>query len=149
MQFFDEKFEHPLTALVGLVFTVAGVALVRLECEEEENNEIQEEELPVVAKTKNSSSSSKSKSTTSYYGILMAMSNIVLHTLAATLTKKYGAGMSTWEISFVRFGFSGVCMLIISATLQLRDKLQHQHHPSLLTKKTNSSAKRTAAQKQN
>lgn len=53
----------------------------------------------------------------------MSISNVVLHTLGATLTKKYGAEMTTWEINFVRFGFSGLCMLLLTLLLRMRDRL--------------------------
>ena len=56
-----------------------------------------------------------------YYGLGMALLNVVLHTVGATLTKKYATDLSTWEINFIRFGFAGGCMLLITVVLQIRD----------------------------
>ena len=52
------------------------------------------------------------------YGLTMSFLNVVLHTFGALLTKKYGVGMTTWEINFIRFGFAGVCMLVLSVVLR-------------------------------
>uniref|UniRef100_A0A7S4JE87 EamA domain-containing protein n=1 Tax=Odontella aurita TaxID=265563 RepID=A0A7S4JE87_9STRA len=51
------------------------------------------------------------------YGLIMGLSNVVLHTFGALLTKKFGVGMTTWEINFIRFGFAGVCMMLLSIML--------------------------------
>ena len=120
--FFDEKFNNPWKASIGLVLTVVGVALVGLEVETDEKSEDKEtndddfiESIVPTSNTKNT------KMDESYqYGLFMAVSNVVLHTLGATLTKEFGVEMTTWEINFVRFGFSGLCMLLLTVLLQTR-----------------------------
>jgi len=53
-------------------------------------------------------------------GYAMAFLNVVLDTYGSLLTKEHGAGMTTWEINLIRFGFSGACMLTLSAVLHFR-----------------------------
>ena len=53
-------------------------------------------------------------------GYAMAVVNVVLDTYGSLLTKEYGVGMTTWEINLIRFGFSGISMLILSLMLHLR-----------------------------
>jgi len=65
----------------------------------------------------------KVKAQSSYYGLFMAVSNVFLHTLGVSLTKKFGVEMTTWEINFVRFGFSGLCMLLLTALMFVRDRI--------------------------
>lgn len=50
-------------------------------------------------------------------GYAMAVLNVVLDTYGSVLTKQYGAGMTTWEISLIRFGFAGIVMLVISVAV--------------------------------
>ena len=47
----------------------------------------------------------------------MAILNVVLHTFGVLLTKKYGVGMTTFEINLIRFGFAGICMALLSFSL--------------------------------
>lgn len=54
------------------------------------------------------------------YGLCMGVSNVLLHTFGALITKLYGGNMNTWEINLVRFGFAGVVMLVISLFMHLR-----------------------------
>jgi len=132
--FFDEKFNSPVKASIGLVLTVVGVALVGCEVEGEtdigdggdEYNSILEvdDRIDNSVNSSNSTSDQQKKTNESYqYGLFMAVSNVVLHTLGAALTKKFGVEMTTWEINFVRFGFSGLCMLLLTCLLLLRDRI--------------------------
>jgi drug/metabolite transporter (DMT)-like permease len=132
--FFNEKFNKPFTASIGLLLTVVGVAFVGLEEEGEKDQEKQEygrimdaddhNQIHNSINASNTTNDQGSKMTESYYyGIFMAILNVVLHTLGATLTKQFGADMTTWEINFVRFGFSGLCMLLLTLLLQIRDRI--------------------------
>ena len=132
--FFNEKFNNPMTASIGLLLTVAGVAFVGLEVEGEKDQDKQEYGRIMDADNNNQIHNSVNALNTTndqgrkmnesyYYGIFMAILNVVLHTLGATLTKKFGADMTTWEINFVRFGFSGFCMLFLTLLLQIRDRI--------------------------
>jgi len=53
-----------------------------------------------------------------------------LHTLGATLTKKFGSEMTTWEINFVRFGFSGICMLLMSSIMRIQYQISQLYSES-------------------
>ncbi|KAG7344545.1 EamA-like transporter family protein [Nitzschia inconspicua] len=64
------------------------------------------------------------QSTQTYaYGLINGFLNILFHTVGSTLTKIYGAGMTTWEINLIRFGFAGLSMGLISSSLIVRSKL--------------------------
>jgi drug/metabolite transporter (DMT)-like permease len=134
-----------LATFAGLILTVIGVSLVGMEKEswqeegadfESEANSntkvdvaIETDRLLVEIKTAKTTERSDSyaeqrknrKQSTPeiIYGMVMAVANVVLHTFGALLTKKYGAGMTTWEINLIRFGFAGGCMILISVILQL------------------------------
>ena len=128
--FFDEKFNDPWKASIGLVLTVVGVALVGLEVETDEKIEDKQTDdddiIESIVRTSNIKNSTMDESY--QYGLFMALSNVVLHTLGATLTKEFGVEMTTWEINFVRFGFSGLCMLLLTVFLQTRYRLS-QNQP--------------------
>lgn len=47
-------------------------------------------------------------------GYLLAVVNVVLDTYGSLLTKQHGANMTTWAINLVRFGSSGIVMVIIA-----------------------------------
>lgn len=53
-------------------------------------------------------------------GYVMAFTNVVLDTYGSLLTKEHGAGMTTWEINLIRFGFSAACMLALSLIMHAR-----------------------------
>lgn len=137
--FFDEKFNSPVKASIGLVLTVMGVALVGFEVEGKTDAddgggeydsilEVDDRSNNLVNSLKSTPNNQHQKmNESSQYGLFMAVSNVVLHTLGATLTKKFGAEMTTWEINFVRFGFSGLCMLLLTCLLLLRDRISRFH----------------------
>ena len=54
-----------------------------------------------------------------YLGYILAIGNVVLDTYGSILTKQFGRGMSTWAISLIRFGSSGIFMIILSMTLRI------------------------------
>ena len=135
-------------AFVGLVLTVVGVSLVGFE--KEETGQDDEDLLPdghVETSVLNESSTlieekCENKRTTerfdSYaerrrqqrlprkeiqHGFFWSISNVLLHTFGALLTKTYGRGMTTWEINLIRFGFAGLCMLLLSFFMKLRRAL--------------------------
>ena len=51
----------------------------------------------------------------------MAFTSVTVDTCAQLLVKEWGAGMSSWEINWIRFGSAGLLMLLVSLGLQLRD----------------------------
>lgn len=133
--FFDEKFNNPLKASIGLVLTAVGVALVGLEVETDEKKECEESDsclddddhIESIVPAPNATGSQISKMGESCeHGLSMAVSNVVLHTLGATLTKEFGVEMTTWEINFVRFGFSGLCVPLLALLLQARDRISQK-----------------------
>mmetsp|Transcript_21893 Transcript_21893/g.52091 ORF Transcript_21893/g.52091 Transcript_21893/m.52091 type:complete len:426 (-) Transcript_21893:124-1401(-) len=147
--FFDEKFKSPLTASAGLMFSVVGVALVGLEVESEEKHK--QRECGVVKDAHDGDliqhSNELLNSTieqkriiekSHFYGIFVAILNVFLHTLGATLTKKFGSELTTWEINFVRFGFSGLCMLLLSSLLIVRDHILQDYSQSPGTSRSQS-----------
>ena len=61
-------------------------------------------------------------------GYALGFLNVVLDTYGSLLTKEHGVGMSTWEINLIRFGFSGACMLALSAVMNLRQWILVRGH---------------------
>ena len=53
-------------------------------------------------------------------GYTLALTNMVLDVLGATLTRAYGAGASTFEVNAIRFGFSSLVTACITAGAHLR-----------------------------
>jgi drug/metabolite transporter (DMT)-like permease len=143
--FLDERLERG--AIIGLILTVLGVALVGLEKEDHNietettiecesvgaaGKEVFNERTVLIEKDKNEQSSTvvvvdsyaqqrknRGKQSTKefIYGLVMAILNVVLHTFGVLLTKKYGVGMTTFEINLIRFGFAGICMALLSFSL--------------------------------
>ena len=54
-------------------------------------------------------------------GYLLALCNVCLDSYGFLLTKQYGTDMSTWEINFIRYGFAGFILLLVSFFLRARD----------------------------
>ena len=134
--FLFEKLQS--AAFVGLVLTVLGVGLVGFEKERKQQEISSEKEtgipFEIESPKENDSLLLNSVKNESYlemrksreqsskeiaYGWTMSFSNVVLHTFGVLITKKFGVGMTTWEINFIRFGFAGVCMLLLSILLHL------------------------------
>ncbi|OEU12238.1 hypothetical protein FRACYDRAFT_244495 [Fragilariopsis cylindrus CCMP1102] len=142
--FLDERLERG--AIIGLILTVLGVALVGLEKEDHNietettiecesvgaaGTEVFNEHTVLIEKDNNEQSSTvvvdsyaqqrknRGKQSTKefIYGLVMAILNVVLHTFGVLLTKKYGVGMTTFEINLIRFGFAGICMALLSFSL--------------------------------
>mmetsp|Transcript_27212 Transcript_27212/g.40932 ORF Transcript_27212/g.40932 Transcript_27212/m.40932 type:complete len:354 (-) Transcript_27212:1247-2308(-) len=114
-------------AWLGLVLTITGILVVSLERERQDdhnksntddsNNNKDEEGgteeisgLPLM---------SERKSWWHFRGYILAIGNVVLDTYGSILTKQFGQGMSTWAISLIRFGSSGICMIIVSMALRI------------------------------
>ncbi|OEU12778.1 hypothetical protein FRACYDRAFT_191068 [Fragilariopsis cylindrus CCMP1102] len=151
--FLDERLERG--AIIGLILTVLGVALVGLEKEDHHptksdkdeetiesagvgagteifNNERtvltgkdkdvqqqqqqhqQRQSSKVVVDSYAQQRKNRGKQSTKefIYGLVMAILNVVLHTFGVLLTKKYGVGMTTFEINLIRFGFAGISLLL-------------------------------------
>lgn len=53
-------------------------------------------------------------------GYFCAIFNLLADSLGSLLTKKFGAGMTTWSINLIRFGFAGVVTICISIGMRLR-----------------------------
>ena len=58
-------------------------------------------------------------------GYALSVANVVLDTYGSLLTKQYGKGMSTWNISLIRFGFASAFCITLSSILNLRDALKY------------------------
>jgi drug/metabolite transporter (DMT)-like permease len=56
------------------------------------------------------------------YGTTNAILNVLLHTFGALLTKMFGSDMTTFQINWIRFGFPGLCMVLMSSILVLWDR---------------------------
>jgi drug/metabolite transporter (DMT)-like permease len=54
-------------------------------------------------------------------GYLLALCNVCLDSYGFVLTKQYGVDMTTWEINFIRYGFAGFILLLVSFFLRARD----------------------------
>lgn len=54
-------------------------------------------------------------------GYLLALCNVCLDSYGFVLTKQYGVNMTTWEINFIRYGFAGFILLLVSFFLRARD----------------------------
>jgi uncharacterized membrane protein len=57
-------------------------------------------------------------------GYALSVANVILDTYGSLLTKQYGVGMSTWNISLIRFGFASAFCVVLSSILNLRDVLR-------------------------
>uniref|UniRef100_A0A7S2E5B9 EamA domain-containing protein n=2 Tax=Ditylum brightwellii TaxID=49249 RepID=A0A7S2E5B9_9STRA len=124
--FLGEKFVNLGASLGGMGITVLGVAMVSFDKEREEEGE---EELPhnddtntlpnnnhdTIQPNANQTKSSSTKSI--QIGYIFSFANVVLDTFGSLLTKVYGIGMTTWEISLLRFGFAGGIMLCVTLIL--------------------------------
>jgi len=54
-------------------------------------------------------------------GYVLALINVMLDAYGSYLTKRYGLGMSTWEINLCRLGFAGAVMSALSIVMQILD----------------------------
>jgi drug/metabolite transporter (DMT)-like permease len=130
-------------SFVGLFLTVVGVTFVGMEQDDHQSDdealseppdvdEIAQETdtlLPVQQRTAKTTKRSDSYAQRRknriqsrgelVYGAIMAALNVILHTFGALLTKKFGVGMTTFEINFIRFGFAGFIMAMLSGSLSL------------------------------
>jgi drug/metabolite transporter (DMT)-like permease len=52
-------------------------------------------------------------------GHILAVANVVLDTYGSLLTKQHGANFTTWAINLIRFGSSGLAMIVISCCMSL------------------------------
>ena len=62
-------------------------------------------------------------------GYALSVLNVVLDTYGSLLTKQHGVGMSTWNISLIRFGFAAAFCIILSSILNLRQALIRSYRP--------------------
>lgn len=143
--------EHlSLLAYVGLLLTVVGVVLVGLETDDttaeetivinhsRHETDATERDPLAISRVDNALQHSNSYSDIrkqrkqplreTYYGIVMAVLNVLLHTFGALLTKYFGVGLTTWEINLIRFGFSGIVMTAMSVVFHSYAFLFHQQH---------------------
>lgn len=52
-------------------------------------------------------------------GYICAILNVLADSYGSLLTKQHGAGMTTWAINLVRFGFAGVVLICISTGMRM------------------------------
>jgi|EP00979_Chaetoceros_neogracilis_P000891 drug/metabolite transporter (DMT)-like permease len=55
-------------------------------------------------------------------GYVLAIANVLLDTYGSLLTKQHGGHFSSWTINLIRFGSSGICMLVASCAMQLYNR---------------------------
>lgn len=72
-----------------------------------------------VTAVKNSATVTTMYSSDICIGYIYAIVNALFDTFGTFLTKKYGVGMTIWEINLLRFGFAAICMAIFSSALWL------------------------------
>ena len=94
------------------------------ESSKEETNPEEDEktnlDIPSDSPT-NESQTTVTTNATIRYGYFMATLNVAFDTYGSLLTKKYGVGMTTWEISLLRFGFAGAVMLLVVAGMHVNN----------------------------
>ena len=147
--FFDEQINIYL--ILGLVLTVLGVGLVAKEQKNDDGDNPEEdqdamdtpeevetillseniglltprESQTITPKSNSYAAERRQRQQTSLeltYGWFMAALNVVLHTFGAVLTKKFGVGLTTFEINFIRFGFAGIMMAFLSTFLSIHQQ---------------------------
>jgi drug/metabolite transporter (DMT)-like permease len=52
-------------------------------------------------------------------GYILAVTNVLLDTYGSLLTKQYGANFTTWAINMIRFGSSGIIMILLSSCMHV------------------------------
>ena len=52
-------------------------------------------------------------------GYICAILNVLADSYGSLLTKQHGAGMTTWAINLIRFGFAGVVLICISTGMRM------------------------------
>lgn len=65
-------------------------------------------------------------------GYCLALLNVLLDAYGSLLTKRYAVNLNTWEIGFVRYGFAGFVLALVSVGLRVRDNMLK--HSSSITK---------------
>lgn len=110
----------PLTVL-GLFLVCTGVVYTQLSSSTSVKAIDNDEDDAVISKIlKNSDGSSSNPNAASVrekrlLGYSLNLLNIILDVLGSVLTRRFGAGHSTFEICFVRFGFASVGIAIMAA----------------------------------
>ena len=139
-------------AFVGMALTVGGVVWVSLEreggdgsddddgddkgdCKDDDKSDRFEDDHDAedgqqndgetkVAETATKKRKPAVTAKTRRKGYALSVANVVLDTYGSLLTKQYGKGMSTWNISLIRFGFASAFCIALSSILNLRDALK-------------------------
>ena len=132
----------------GMVLTVIGVGVVaweeqRLSAKDADSNrrstsdtedadrtgsdKQKQETMPVVEAVdigdggaSDMAGTASSRTSTYRRGYACAVINVLADALGSLLTKQHGAGMTTWTVNLIRFGFAGVIMACVSASMRLR-----------------------------
>lgn len=55
-------------------------------------------------------------------GYILAITNVLLDTYGSVLTKQHGGHFSSWTINLIRFGSSGIVMMIVSCAMLLYNR---------------------------
>ena len=96
-----------------------------------DGNDDENEEGQKGGETKESSEAKKSRRATTpndiRKGYALSVLNVVLDTYGSLLTKQHGVGMSTWNISLIRFGFAAAFRIVLSSIMSLRDALLNSY----------------------
>lgn len=93
----------PIVVWVGVFFTCGGIAVVCLE---------RETQPPL------DQSNAGREPAKLLLGYAAAAGNVILDVWGSALTKNFGQGLTTWEISAVRFGFAAMVMWVVSLSMR-------------------------------
>ena len=94
---------------------------------EEQQNSNSKHQLSIEDTTEHTNSNGKrvihfSRESSVYRrGYICAIINVLADSFGSLLTKQYGAGMTTWSINLIRFGFAGVVLICISIVMRIHD----------------------------
>lgn len=71
-------------------------------------------------------------------GYIMAIANVILDTYGSLLTKQHGGLFKTWTINLIRFGSSGILMIVISCIMIVYNEYYYSNKTETMTQSTQS-----------
>ena len=86
------------------------------------NEEIIQEELPREEVNLSTEKDERTSRWNTRRGYALAIGNVFLDTYGSLLTKQHGMKFSTWAINLIRFGSSGVIMIVVSCLMHLYNR---------------------------
>ena len=135
--FLEETLKPPIWG--GIFLTILGIGIISFEekakiisqsnegrdddCEDASASSAQNgsdssnkvEEVESVQRSSNGDAISLDNRNRQYWrGYSCAIANVLADSFGSLLTKQHGAGMTTWTINLLRFGFAGIILLLVS-----------------------------------